>query len=321
MFVVRKAYEDKSKLYVRFQGKHNFAGGGAAHDVTYVLKNYGLLPESAYSGLTIGEDKPVHGEMDDVLGGYMDAVLKNANKKISPVWHQGLNGILDAYLGPIPQKFDYKGKEYTPASFTEMLGLNPDDYVEITSFTHHPFYSEFILEVPDNWLMHEMYNIPLEEMMQIIDYSINNGYSVVWGSDVSEKGFSWKNGVALVPDKNAPELAGLEQGKWEKMTDAEKEKLLYKFDKPIPEKKITQEMRQMEFDNYQTTDDHGMLITGIAKDQNGNAYYLVKNSWGADDHKFKGYFYASKPFVELKTLDIMVHKNAIPKEIRKKLGL
>lgn len=321
MFVVRKAYEDKSKLYVRFQGKHNFAGGGAAHDVTYVLKNYGLLPESAYTGLTIGEDKPVHGEMDDVLGGYMDAVLKNANKKISPVWHQGLNGILDAYLGPIPQKFAYKGKEYTPASFTEMLGLNPDDYVEITSFTHHPFYSEFILEVPDNWLMHEMYNLPLEEMMQIIDYSINNGYSVVWGSDVSEKGFSWKNGVALVPDKNAPELAGLEQGKWEKMTDAEKEKLLYKFDKPIPEKKITQEMRQLEFDNYQTTDDHGMLITGLAKDQNGNAYYLVKNSWGADDHKFKGYFYASKPFVELKTLDIMVHKNAIPKEIRKKLGL
>ena len=321
MYAVRKCYEDKSGIYVRFQGKHNFGGGGAAHDVTYVLKNYGMLPESAYSGLTIGEDKPVHGEMDAVLSGYVDAVLKNSNKKLSPVWHQGLNGILDAYLGKVPSTFTYKGKEYTPKSFAEMLGLNPDDYVELTSYTHHPDYSKFVIEIPDNWLMDEVWNVTLDDLMRIIDNSIENGYTVVWGADVSEKGFSWKNGVAIVPDKNAPELAGLEQGKWEKMTDAEKDKLLYKFDKPVPEKTITREMRQQEFDNYQTTDDHGMQLTGIAKDQNGNTYYLVKNSWGGEDHKYNGYFYASKPYVQLKTMDIMVNKKAIPADIRKKLGL
>lgn len=321
MFCVRTCYSDKAKIYVRFQGKHNFGGGGAAHDVTYVLKNYGMVPESAYTGLTIGEDKPVHGEMDGVLSAYVDAVLKNPNKKLSPVWHKGFDGILDAYLGKLPEKFTYKGAEYTPKSFASTLGLNPDDYVELSSYTHHPFYSKFVLEVPDNWLMDEVYNLPMDEMMAVLENSIMNGYTVVWGADVSEKGFSWKNGVAVVPDKNAPELAGLEQGKWEKMTDAEKDKLLFKFDKPVPEKKVTQEMRQQEFDNYQTTDDHGMQITGIVKDQNGSKYFIVKNSWGNDDHKYKGFFYASIPYVQLKTMDIMVHKNSIPREIRKKLGI
>jgi len=321
MYCVRECYADKAPLYVRFQGKHNFGGGGAAHDVTYVLKNYGMIPEQVYSGLVIGEDKPVHGEMDAVLEAYVDAVVKNPNRKLTPVWGKGYDGILDAYLGPVPEKFTYKGVEYTPESFANMLGLNPDDYVELASYTHHPFYSKFILEVPDNWLMDEVYNVPLEDMMRIIDNSLEKGYTVVWGSDVSEKGFSWKNGVAIVPDKDAPELAGLEQSKWEKMTDKEKEELLYKFKKPVPEKKITQEMRQQEFDNYQTTDDHGMHIYGMAKDQDGNIYYIVKNSWGTDGHKYNGHFYASKPFVELKTMDIMVNKNAIPKDIKNKLGL
>jgi bleomycin hydrolase len=264
---------------------------------------------------------PVHGEVDGVLSAYVDAVLKNPNRKLTPVWHQGFDGILDAYLGKVPEKFTYKGKEYSPKSFAGSLGLNMDDYVEISSFTHHPFYSKFIIEIPDNWALGEVYNVPMDEMIKIIDNSLENGYSVAWGSDVSEKGFSWKNGVAVVPDKNAPEMAGLERAKWEKMSDADKEKLLFKFDKPMPEKTITQEMRQEEFDNYQTTDDHGMHITGMAKDQNGTKYYYVKNSWGLDGSPYKGYFYASEAFIKLKTTDIMVNKNAIPKDLRKKLGL
>ncbi len=321
MYCVRQCYADKAPLYVRFQGKHNFGGGGAAHDVTYVLQNYGMMPDQVYNGLVIGEENPVHGEMDAVLEAYVDAVIKNPNKKLTPVWEKGYDGILDAYLGSVPEKFTYKDVEYTPESFANMLELNPDDYVEITSYTHHPFYSKFILEVPDNWLMDQVYNVPLNELLQILDNSLQQGYTVVWGSDVSEKGFSWKNGVAIVPDKDAPELAGLEQGKWEKMTDKEKEEMLYKFKSPVPEKKITQEMRQEEFDNYKTTDDHGMHIIGMAKDQNGSVYYIVKNSWGNSAHKYNGYFYASQPFVALKTMDLMVNKNAIPKDIRKKLGL
>jgi len=321
MFVVRKAYEDKATMYIRFNGKHNFGGGGAAHDVTDVLSKYGMVPEEVYSGKVIGEDNHIHGEMDAVLDADVNAVLKNDNKKLTPVWHNGFDGLLDAYLGVVPEKFTYNGKEYTPQTFAQMLGLNADDYVEITSYTHHPFWKPFIIEIPDNWALGSVYNVPLEDLTRIIDNSIEKGYTVVWGSDVSEKGFSWKNGVAVVPDKKAPEFAGMESEKWSKMTDAEKEKLLYKFDKPVPEKTITQEMRQKEFDNYQTTDDHGMLLTGIAKDQNGNVYYIIKNSWGTDGSPYKGYFYASKPFVQLKTMDIMVNKNAIPADIRKKLGL
>ncbi len=321
MFIAYYAYADKAPIYVRFHGEHGFGPGGAAHDVPYVIKNYGIVPEAVYSGMTIGEENPVHGEMDAVLKAYVDAVVTNPNKKLTPVWLRGYTGILDAYLGQIPETFTYKGTEYTPKSFEEMLGLNLDDYVEISSFNHHPFYEKFILEVPDNWLMDEVYNVPLDEMIQILDNSLKQGYTVVWGSDISEKGFSWKNGVAIVPDKDAPELAGLEQGKWEKMTDKEKEDMLYKFKSPVPEKKITQEIRQEEFDDYKSTDDHGMHIIGLAKDQNGSTYYIVKNSWGNNSHKYDGYFYVSQPFVALKTMDIMVHKNVIPKEIRKKLGL
>jgi bleomycin hydrolase len=321
MYCVRNAYSDKALMYIRFNGKHNFGGGGLAHDVTSVLRKYGMLPEEAYSGMTIGEPNPVHGEMDAVLSADVDAVLKNSNKKLSPVWHQGFNGLLDAYLGKIPEKFTFKGKEYTAKSFSDMMGLNPDDYVELSSYTHHQFYSKFIIEIPDNWDLGEVYNIPVEELIQVIDNSIDKGYTVVWGADISEKGFSWKNGVAVIPDKNATEIAGMESGKWSKMSDADKDKLLFKFDKPNPEKKITQEMRQVEFDNYQTTDDHGMHLTGIAKDQNGTKYYLIKNSWGLEGSPYKGYFYASESYVRLKTMDIMVHKNAIPKEIRKKLGI
>ncbi len=321
MFVVRNVYSDKATAYVRWNGKHNFAGGGASHDVTDVLRKYGMVPEEVYTGNTIGETNPVHGEMDEVLKAYVDAVLKNSNRKLSPVWHQGFQGLLDAYLGKYPEKFLYKGKEFTPKSYASMLGLNPDDYVEVTSFTHHPYYTSFIMEVPDNWNLGSVYNVPLDEMMKVIDYSLQNGYTVVWGADISEKGFSWKNGLAVVPDRNAPEVAGMERNRWEKMTDAEKDKLLFKFDKPMPEKNITVEMRQNEFDNYQTTDDHGMHITGTAVDQNGNKYYLVKNSWGTDGNPYHGYCYASEAYVKLKTIGLMVHKNAIPADIRNKSGI
>lgn len=321
MFCVRKCYTDKAEKYVRYHGKHNFGGGGAAHDVTYVLKNYGMVPEAAYTGNMPGEDKPIHGEMDAVLAANVDAVIKNPNKQLSPVWKQGFDGLADAYLGKVPEKFTYKSKEYTPKSFAAMMGLNADDYIEISSYTHHPFYSKFIIEVEDNWLMDEVYNVPVDEMIKILDNSIDKGYTVVWGADVSEKGFSWRNGVAVVPDKNAPEVAGLERAKWEKMSDAERDRMLSKFDRPMPEKKITQEMRQTEFDNYLTTDDHGMHITGIAKDQNGTKYYIVKNSWGLEGSPYKGYFYASEAYVRLKTMDIMINKAALPQDIKKKLGL
>ena len=321
MFVVRNAYMEKAVKYVRFHGNFNFGGGGAFHDVTHVYKTYGMVPEEAYDGKVIGEENHIHGELDAVTEAYIQAVIKNRNKKLSPVWQQGFDGILDAYLGDYPETFIYNGTEYTPMSFAAELGLNMDDYVELGSYTHHPFYEPFIIEIPDNWMLDVVYNVPMDELMEVIDNAINSGYSVAWGSDVSEKGFSWKDGVAIVPDDDVNDLSGTEKERWEKLTEKEKKNALYSFEGPVKEKVITQEMRQEAFDNYESTDDHGMEITGIAKDQDGNIYYKVKNSWGNDNHIYDGFFYASTPFVQLKTIDIMVHKGAIPEKIRKKLGL
>lgn len=322
MFIVYHCYSDKAEKFVRLHGKLNFGAGGAFHDVTYVFKNYGLVPENVYTGLSIGEKNHIHGEMDEVLNSMVSGVIKNKNRKVTPVWKNAFDATLDSYLGQIPEKFDYKGKEYTPRSFAkEVVGLNPDDYVEIASFTHHPFYGQFALEVPDNWLWNNVYNVPMDEMMEIIDNAIEKGYSVAWAADVSEKGFnSKKKGVAIVPEMDLTEMDNAEISKWEKMSDREKQAKLLSRRGPGKEKVITQEMRQEAYDNYQTTDDHGMQIVGIAKDQNGTPYYKIKNSWG-EYNSYKGYFYASKPFVEYKTMDIMIHKNAIPKHLRKKLGL
>lgn len=310
MWIVRKCYEDKAKQYVRWHGKINFGGGGAFHDVFSVVKNYGILTEKQYKGLNYGDTAHIHGEVDAICKSYVEAVIKNANKKISPAWFQGYCGLLDAYLGKV---------DANPMK-QESLGLNMDDYVEITSFTHHPFYSKFIIEVEDNWMLDEVYNVKLDEMIEIIDNALNNGYPVAWGADVSEKGFSWTKGIAIVPEENRSDLDGLERAKWEKLSAKEKNDLLYSFDKPVIEKQITQELRQEGFDNYQTTDDHGMVIVGIAKDQNGNKFYKVKNSWNTTN-PYNGYFYASEAFVKYKTIDIAVHKGAIPKNIKKSLDL
>ena len=320
-FIIRNAYKEKAGQYVRWHGKLNFAGGGAFHDVTHVFRDYGMVPEEVYSGLVTDDEYFVHGEMDKVFSSYMEGVVENKNRKLTPVWDDGFEGLLNAYLGDYPETFTWEGKEYTPKSFAAELGLDMADYVEIGSYTHHPFYEKFILEVPDNWQLGEIYNVPLDEMMEIIDASLEDGHTVAWGADVSEKGFSWKNGIAIVPDEEKTDLSGTEKEKWEKLTSKERSDMLFSFDEPVNEKEITQEMRQEGFDNYTTTDDHGMEIVGLANDQNGSKFYIIKNSWGTEGHIYDGYFYASEAFVRYKTIDIMVNKNVVPKKISKALGL
>ncbi|WP_319229330.1 C1 family peptidase [Draconibacterium orientale] len=322
MFVVWHTYSEKAEKHVRVHGNLNFSAGGAFHDVTNMIREYGIVPESVYDGLNYGEEKHVHGEMDNVLKDHVDAVVKNGNRKLSTVWHEAIEGTLNSYLGELPQKFEYEGKQYTPQSFaSDYVGLNMDDYVEITSYTHHPFYEKFILEVPDNWSWDQVYNVPLEELGNIIDYSLKNGMTVAWAADVSEKGFATSNkGVAVLPAAPEENMDDAEIAKWEALPQKDKEKELYKLDNPVPELVVTQEMRQRAFDDYETTDDHGMHIIGTAKDQEGHTFYKVKNSWG-DYNKYDGYFYASKPYVNYKTMCIMVHKDGIPQSIREKLKL
>lgn len=319
MFIVNRNYHLRALDYVRFHGKKSFSAGAEGWDVFNVIKQYGLMPEEAYTGNTFGEELPVHGEMDAVLKGYLDAVVKNRNRKLTPVWKKGFDAILDAYLGEIPATFKYKGKEYTPKSFAKSLGINPDDYINITSFTHHPFYSSFVFEGADNWSLGEVYNLPIDEMMTVINSAIKEGYSIGWGSDVSERGFAFRKGVAVMPDTEVKNMDNAEISKWQKMS--RREKANFGTDYPVKEKEITQEMRQIDFDNYTTTEDHMMHMVGIAKDQNGTTYYLIKNSWGDDLNNHKGYFYASEAFVKFKTVSVLVNKKAIPKSILKKLNL
>lgn len=321
MFVVRHCYDDKADKYVRTNGKINFSQGGSALDPMYVWRTYGIVPESAYTGLQYGEEKHSHYEMADVLTSYVNAVNRNASKRISTAWRKGFNGVLDAYLGEYPSTFTYEGKTYTPRSFAESLPINPDDYVALTSFTHHPYYTQFALELADNWLWEKYYNLPLDEFKAVVDNAIDNGYSLVWAADVSEGGFKWAKGYAVMPkEKTEADMDGTELARWVKLSDKDREKQKYDINGPVEEITVTPESRQAMFDRQETTDDHGMVIVGKAVDQNGNKYYKVKNSWDTNQI-YDGYFYVSEPYFLAKTIDIYLNKEAVPEPIRAKLGL
>lgn len=320
MFIVSKNYKDKAEKFVRLHGKLNYAQGGSFEDVLQAWKEYGIVPESVMNGLQYGEDMHVHNELESASRAYLDEIIKNPNRKLSTAWKKGFDGIIDAYLGTAPEKFTYNGKEYTPKSFAAELGINPDDYVSLTSYTHHPFYTEFPIEVEDNWRWADSYNLPIDELMQVFDNAINTGYTIAWGSDVSEKGFT-RNGIGVIPDIESMERSGSDQDRWLGLSTSEKDAEIKKMmEKPCKELEITQEMRQQAYDNYETTDDHGMQIYGIAKDQTGKKFYMIKNSWGADN-KYKGTWYISENFVKYKTMNIVVHKDALPQAIKDKLHI
>ena len=321
-FVANKTYMERAIQVVRFHGDCQFSQGGSAEDVLATLKTYGICPEDAmpFPGSLYGDSLNNFNEFFTVLEPYVNAISRSSSKKLSTQWKVGLQGILDAYLGKCPEKFTYEGKEYTPKSFAASLGLNFNDYVSITSYTHHPFYTGFAVEVQDNWRFPLSYNLPMDEMMQVIDNAIQQGYTIAWGGDVSEEGFTRK-GLAYAIDTKATEsLAGSDMARWLKMSDTKKKSLIDSLGCTVPEIVPTQELRQERFDNWQLTDDHGMLIYGIAKDQNGREYYMVKNSWG-ETGDYKGTWYMTKTFIAANTMDFLVNKNAIPKSIRKKLGL
>ncbi len=314
MFVVNRSYFDRGVKYVRLDGKLGFSAGSSFGDVFEVIKTYGIVPQNVYTGMNYGTELPEQAEMDAVLEGFIKAIATVPNRKLTPAWKNAYNGILTAYLGELPTSFEADGKTYTPESYRDYLGINTSDYINLTSFTHHPFYEPFIIEVCDNWRWGSAYNLPIDELMEVMYNAIDKGFTLAWGADVSEKGFT-RNGTAVVPDYDEKPTAGSDQEHWvgkseEKAAEPESNS----------EKTITQEMRQIAYDNKETTDDHGMQIYGLAEDQNGNKFFMVKNSWG-EAGKYKGIWYASDAFVRYKTLNVVVHKDALPKSIKKKLGI
>lgn len=315
LYVARHAYYDKFIKYVRLHGNLSFSEGGFFEDVTDVVENYGIVPQEVYQGLNYGFDKNAFGEVWEAFRGYADAIIKNKNERLSTAWKAGFNAILDAYFGVCPEKFMYEGKEYTPKSFAEYLGIKKSDYIAFCSFTHVPYGTMHAIEVPDNTKNGLAMNVPLADLSAIQDEALRNGFTSVWGADVSESGFGHGSGVTLLTATAKEDVPGNEMAKWEKM-NANK-----KLEETVVEMNVTPEKRQMWYDNYKTQDDHGMQICGLYKDQNGTTFYKVKNSWDTDSNKFGGYFYTSKNYFDGKTIFIMVNKKALSDETKKKYNI
>ena len=320
MFIVRQKYMNQLQDNYLRRGDGNIGQGSLSHTFMNAYRQVGIVPEEVYTGINYDSEKHNHSEMVRYMHAIADVAVKA--KQRSSEYDKLIANLFDTYLGKLPEKFTYKGKEYTPKSFAESLGLNMDDYIELTSFTHHPYYVKFDVEVPDNWEHSLMYNLPLDEMMQTVDYALNNGYTVCWDGDVSEKGFSFTNGVAINPEvKKVEDLSNTDRARFEKLGEKERLEEVFKFERPYPEINVTPEVRQAGFESFVTTDDHLMHLTGIAKDQNGTKYYITKNSWGTDRNDFGGYLNMSESYVRAKTIYVLVYKDALSKDMKKKLGL
>ena len=299
MYTVRKAWMEKVSKFVRMHGGSSLSQGGEVCDVLYMIDKYGMMPEADYSGKVIGEERHMHSEMNEVIASVARAIIKNGNKKISPAWPKAVEGVLDAYLGDVPEDFTVDGKKYTPKSFAEAYPIDPANYVEICAFTSEPLYKPCMVEIPDNWTWTPAFNMTLDELLQAVDYALEHGYTLGWAQDVSNKGFSGKTGVGIVPEDPEATL-------WESV---------------VPELKVTDEIHQTAYDNWDAGDDHSMLVVGIAKDQNGTKYYKIKNSWGTERGPYKGYWYCSEQYLRKYTIFFTLHKDALSKAIKGKLGI
>lgn len=320
MFIVRQKYLNQMDDNFLHRGKGNVGQGSLSHTWMNAFRQVGIMPEEVYHGINYGSENHNHGEMARYIAAVSQASV-DARKR-SPEYYKVANAVLDVFLGEVPETFTYNGKQYTSKSFAESLGLNMDDYVELTSFSHKPFYQKMVIEVGDNWEHESQYNLPIDELISVMDYALNHGYTVAWDGDVSEKGFSHAKGVAINPQvAKLDDYSTTDRARFEGMAPQTRLEEVYKFEKPYPEVEVTQEVRQAGYEAFQTTDDHLMHITGIVKDQNGTKYYITKNSWGTERNTFGGLLNMSESYVRAKTIYYMVHKDAIPKDIRKKLGI